>query len=84
MACGAAVVGTDVDGIRDVINHNETGLLCSPTVEGLRSALKQLLDDDSLRVRLGQAARNFAEQHYSLDRIVEQELRIVWEVHGNQ
>src|SRR3546814_4760578 len=31
MACGAAVIGTDVPGIREVIEDGRTGLLCAPT-----------------------------------------------------
>ena len=80
MACGAAVVGTDVDGIRDVIRHEETGLLCPPTAEGLAQAISRLLIDADLRKRLGRAARKFVEQEYSLERIVTRELSILREV----
>ena len=31
MACGVAVIGTDVPGIRDLLRHEETGYLCRPT-----------------------------------------------------
>ena len=82
MACGVAVVGTDVEGIRDVIRHEETGLLCSPTVEGVASALQRLLADAGLRRRLGKEARAFVEREYSLKRVAEMELTVlqrVWE-----
>jgi glycosyltransferase involved in cell wall biosynthesis len=77
MACSAAVVGTDVEGIRDVIRHEETGLLCPPTVEGIAAALKRLLADDTLRRRLGRAARARVEQMYSLSRVTEMELAVL-------
>ena len=80
MSCGAAVVGTDVDGIRDVIRHEETGLLCPPTAEGIAQALRRLLADTDLRKRLGQAAREFVEREYSLERTVTRELNILREV----
>lgn len=80
LACGAAVVGTDVDGIRDVLQHEETGLLCSPTPEGIADALQRLLSDPPLRARLGRSAREFAVSEYSLERAVERELALLDEV----
>lgn len=76
MACGAAVIGTDVLGIRNVIRHEETGLLCPPTVEGIQAAVRRLLHDDDLRAKLGQAARTFTVQEYSLTKIVQRELTL--------
>ena len=80
MACGVAVVGTNVDGIRNIIRHEETGLLCPPTVEGISSALQRLLADEELRTRLGRAARDFVEQEYSLERVVEVEIAMLQQV----
>lgn len=77
MACGVAVVGTDVDGIRDVIRHKETGLLCPPTPEGIAVALSRLLENVAWREKLGRAAREFVVQEYSLKRVVEQELAML-------
>ena len=77
LACGAAVVGTDVDGIRDVLRHEETGLLCPPTPEGIAAALDRLLDDPALRARLGRAAREFAAREYSLERVMEREMAVL-------
>ncbi|MEO0562499.1 MAG: glycosyltransferase family 4 protein, partial [Chloroflexota bacterium] len=58
MACGLPVIGTDVSGIRDVIQHEETGLLVPPDEQALADAIRRLLDDASLRQRLGAAARS--------------------------
>lgn len=77
MACGAAVVGTDVEGTRDVIRHGETGLLCPASVDGLRHAMGRLLEDADLRRRLGSAARASVAREFSLDRIIEQELTLL-------
>jgi len=83
MACGIAVVGSDVDGIRDIIRHGETGLLCPPTVDGIRSALCRLLSDSTLRSRLGKAARVFVEREYSLAGTVRRELTILRRLHDD-
>jgi glycosyltransferase involved in cell wall biosynthesis len=80
MSCGVVVVGTNVEGIRDVIRHGETGLLCEPTAEALAAALGRALTDTALRDRLGQAARAFAVREYSLERVVRLELGTLTEV----
>jgi glycosyltransferase involved in cell wall biosynthesis len=77
MACGAAVVGTDVEGIRDVIRHDETGLLCPASVDGMAGAIERLLADGHLRSRLGRAARAAVGRTFSLESVVEQELALL-------
>ncbi len=83
MACGAAVIGTDVNGINNIIHHEQTGLLCPPTVAGIQSAVQRLLTDEALRTRLGKAARAFAKQEYSLKQIAQRELALYQEVQKN-
>lgn len=80
MACGAAVLGTDVPGIRDLIRNGETGLVCGTDPVSLRSAIRRLLADAPLRHQLGSAARQYALKTFSLDRIVQQELAIIRQV----
>ena len=74
MSCGAAVVGTDVDGIREVIRHNETGLLCYPTSAALHNAIRTLLKDSNMRKRLGAQARSYILNEIALERVVQREL----------
>ena len=57
MSCGCAVIGTNVPGIREVIEHEKSGLLVEESVESLRSAILRLMDDEGLRIRLGKEAR---------------------------
>lgn len=66
MSCGCACIGADVEGIRDVLQHEKTGLLVPPHPAALRDALKRLLDDPGLRGRLGANARQFAVEHYDI------------------
>jgi len=80
MACGAAVIATDVAGNRQVVKHRQTGLLCAPTTEAIQAALVELFADNALRQRLGRAAAEFAQQEYSLDRIVQHEIAMLQSV----
>lgn len=58
MASGLAVVASDVAGIPEVIDDEDTGLLVPPGDSGaLANALTRVIDDEVLRRRLGAAAR---------------------------
>ena len=77
MACGVPVIGVDVRGVGDVIQHDVTGYVCERTPEGVRQAIQAVLGDDSLRERLGQNARQFAVEQLDIKRIVELELGVL-------
>ena len=53
MSCGLAVVGTEVIGIREIVDHQVNGLLCRPEEEDLREKIGLLAGDEELRERLG-------------------------------
>ena len=58
MAAGCACIGTDVIGVREVIDPGRTGLLVPPEdAEALADALQRLLQDAALAEQLGCAAR---------------------------
>ena len=53
MAAGAPVVTTDAVGIRDMVEHEKTALMCKRgDIDGLAGAIERLLDDAGLRERL--------------------------------
>jgi L-malate glycosyltransferase len=58
MACGCAIVGTNIDGVRAFAEHEKTALL-SPIKEpeGLAANLLAMLNDDELRMRIARAGR---------------------------
>ena len=76
MAAGLAVVGTDVPGIREVIQDGVTGLLSPAEPEALGRTIKKLLDDRELRTGLGRAAREFAMANFDLHRVVALEAEV--------
>ncbi len=66
-AAGRAVVGSRIGGIPELIEPGVTGLLCAPGDEReLAESIGGLLADETLRRRLGTAARAHAERHYTL------------------
>ena len=80
MACGVPVIGTNVPGIRELLIHRVTGLLCEPCPESLRTAIKEVLDHRQLGVRMGGAARSYVADRFSLERVVDMELALLDEM----
>jgi glycosyltransferase involved in cell wall biosynthesis len=76
MAYGRPVVAGDVGGLRDLVRHEETGLLVPPgDVRALRAALQRLLADPDLRRRFGDAGRTRIEEHFTWQRFGDETLR---------
>ena len=58
MAMGKGIVASDLDQIGEVLTHNHSAWMGKPgDADSLMGGLKVLIDDPSLRARLGQAAR---------------------------
>ena len=56
--CARAVVASDVGGIRDIVSHEETGLLVPPgDSPALASAILRLLDEPTLARQYGSCGR---------------------------
>ncbi len=81
MACGKAVIGSDVPGINDIITHGVNGLLVPPkNPKALADAITQLLEDKNLRWKLEQNARQLIVEKYSWKTITERIERVYFEV----
>lgn len=70
-ACGLPIVTADVPGCREVVRHGESGFLV-PVRDGAATAaaIGQLLDDSTLRQRMGQAARQLALDEFTVEAFV--------------
>ncbi len=64
MACETPIVCSDILGFRDVVKNEREALMthCGDTTE-LADALVRLLDDESLRIRLGKVGRERAQRY---------------------
>ncbi|WP_027994701.1 glycosyltransferase [Simplicispira psychrophila] len=70
MAAGCACIGTDVVGVREVIEQGSTGLLVPPgDATALADALQRLLQQPALAQQLGHAARQRAFSAHGRDRM---------------
>ena len=76
-ALAVPCVAYDVPGLRDAINHKETGLLVEPgNIDALAERIIQLLTDESLRVRLSEKALEYSRD-FSWDRVADDFLNII-------
>jgi glycosyltransferase involved in cell wall biosynthesis len=67
-ACRVPVVGSDIAGIREVVEDGETGLLVrADDFQGLADRLSTLFRQDSVRDRLTDSARRQVLRDYSFD-----------------
>ena len=67
MAMKRPVVASDIDGVREQLRHNETGLLVPPAnPKALAEAILSILDDQQKAEHLGREARKAAEQMFDL------------------
>jgi len=65
MAAGKAVIGTKVDGILEIVNDGETGVVVDPDdIAGLAAAMSMLLRDATLRSRLSRAAQQHVKERF--------------------
>jgi len=66
MACAVPVIGSDVGGIAEVVEHDRTGFLVPPAnPRAIAAAARRLLGDSALHRRMGQAARIAATERFS-------------------
>lgn len=65
MACGNAIVGSNVSGIKGIVRNESNGLLVPPKdPEALSKAILTLLEEGKLRRFLGQNARELMVEKY--------------------
>lgn len=65
MATGLPIVATGVGGVPDMIKSNASGLLVNTNTKEISDAIIQLINDESLRERLGRETRKEAAKFSS-------------------
>jgi len=71
MLCSRPAISFDVDGAREVVNEN-TGRLIEPkNVEQLIAACAELIEDENLRIKLGEQGRESVKEKFAPDTMVD-------------
>jgi glycosyltransferase involved in cell wall biosynthesis len=76
-SCGRAIVTTDVSGCKEIVRHNENGLLVPPKDPAtLAGALKVLLQNPDLRKQMGRRGRKIVLEEFSDEIVVGQAMAL--------
>lgn len=76
-AAGLPVVASRVGGIPSLIENGKTGLMVEPgNSQGLAEAMIEVLEDRQRAQEMGRCAREFIEQEFTADKMVEQTLEV--------
>jgi glycosyltransferase involved in cell wall biosynthesis len=68
MAAGKPIIASDLPAIREILEHEENAILCNPEdTEEWKEALLKLQKNPSMRVMLGNNARDKFKQNYTWD-----------------
>ncbi len=71
MLCGKPAISFDLDGASEVVNEN-TGRLIEPkNVEQLTQACAELIEDENLRKKLGEAGRKFVKEKFAPEKMID-------------
>jgi glycosyltransferase involved in cell wall biosynthesis len=71
MACGRAVIASDIPGMREIIADGETGLLFrAGDVEDLAAKILLAAGDQEVRKGIGRAASAYVERHHRAEDMV--------------
>jgi glycosyltransferase involved in cell wall biosynthesis len=68
MACGLPIVAFETGGVPEIVRHESTGLLVTPSdTAGLAKAIENLLSDCGRRQRMAENSRRIAVEEYALE-----------------
>jgi len=76
MSCGLPCIGTNVEGIKEIIRHKENGYLCNTDASSIKNAIEDVLEDTRLQEKMGQNARQTILEHFDFPKIMEKETAI--------
>jgi D-inositol-3-phosphate glycosyltransferase len=72
MACATPVIGSNVGGIKYSVVDGKTGFLVPPkSPQALAGSISLLLNNDELRLRMGDAAHKHVHSHFTWNRVAE-------------
>jgi glycosyltransferase involved in cell wall biosynthesis len=77
LALGRAVVATEIDGIREVVEPGSGALVPADDEVALAAAIERLAADDDLRATLGARGRAIARERYDVRQTVRRAVEVV-------
>ena len=76
-AAGRPIVTTDAPGCREIVRHGENGLLVPVAdASSLAQALRQLIEDQRLRIKFGARGREIVAAEFTTERVIAETLEV--------
>lgn len=80
-SAGCAVIATNIDGVPEIIQDLENGLLINPgDHEQLKNTIIKLLKNPQLRAKLGRNALTTVRDHFSEEQMLDNLERLFWNI----
>ena len=73
MSCGIACIGTNIEGINNIIKHKVNGILCDTDPESIAEAVLSLDNNKQLMQKIAKNAREYILDNCSLKAITQKE-----------
>jgi glycosyltransferase involved in cell wall biosynthesis len=67
---GLPVVSTNVGSVSEIVINRKTGLITTRDVQDLADAVQNLIEDTDLQKKLGNEAKEFTLNHFSVNRLI--------------
>jgi glycosyltransferase involved in cell wall biosynthesis len=81
-ACGRALIAADVPGCREVVQHEQNGLLVPARArEPLARAISRLLEDAELRHAMARQSRRLVEEEFAEEKVILETLALYERLH---
>ena len=78
-ACGKPVIASNLPGVRTVLKNGETGFLFKVgNAEDLAKKLVYILENESVKLRMGEQARKYMEEKYDI-KLISQHLEEIYQ-----
>jgi hypothetical protein len=80
MSAAVPVVASRIGGLPEIVRHGETGLLVENRAEAIACAIRTLLDDPALALRMGAAGRRSVEERFTVEAMVRRTMEVYRQV----
>jgi len=76
MSCGVACIGTNIEGINQIITHRKNGYLCNLNSKSIANAIISVYNNKKLMTSIANNARQYIIDYHSIDKILKKELKV--------
>ncbi|MFC2143820.1 glycosyltransferase family 4 protein [Candidatus Aenigmatarchaeota archaeon] len=80
MSCGLPCIVSDIPSLREIVKDEYNGFLCKTDSESIKRCLERVLENTNLNNRVGKNARDYIENNFSADHLIEKEIKLLKEI----